>query len=91
MLANPVICDLLLSSAVTALHAMAATKPAYYTLASASAKQAAALLREKPVSLADFSLNTYLTAFAPLFGLLPVDRILCPEERQYLAAYLDMV
>jgi hypothetical protein len=91
LFANQPTVNLILSVAVTGLHVMSTEKPAYYVLASASAKQLAALLREKPVSLAEFSLNPYLTAFAPLFALIPVDRVLCPWEREYLAAYFEMV
>jgi hypothetical protein len=89
--ANQTTTNLLLSVAVTGLHVMSAEKPAYYTLAHAAAKEAAALLRKQPVTLSAFSNNPYLVIFAPLSGLIPVDRVLCPWEREYLASFLDMV
>jgi hypothetical protein len=83
--------NLLLWSGVAAMHVMSQEQPAYYTLASSAAKQAANLLRSKPVTLAEFSMNNYLKAFAPLVALIPVDRVLCPFERELLASWLDQV
>ena len=88
---NQTTTNLLLSVAVTGLHVMSVEKPAYYTLAHNAAKEAAALLRKQPVSLSAFSNNPYLVIFAPLTGLIPVDKVLCPWEREYLASFLDMV
>jgi hypothetical protein len=83
--------DIVLPIAVTGIKSMALVKPDYYALAHLAAIQMAALLRSQPVSLKDLTSNKLLDFYTPLLGLLPMDQVLCKEDREYLANYLLMI
>ena len=88
---NKVVIDTVLTVAIMAVHVAAAERPAWYTLTSAAAKEAAALLKKQSVTLMEITQNPYLNVLTPLLGLLPMDQLLSECDRNYLAAMLLQV